>query len=344
MSAAVRMGLIGAGRIAQSYLDVFDVLDDVTLVAVVDPVEDARNRVATRTGAAPFADHESLLQNCDVDAVLVCTPPSTHTEVGRDFIEAGVAVLCEKPLAIYPERARRLIALADSRNVLVTMASKFRYANDVQEAKRILESGTIGETILFENIFASRVPMQGRWNADPAVSGGGVLIDNGTHSVDIARFILGPIVEVSAVEGKRVQGLAVEDTAEMFLRSADGAMGTIDLSWSIDKAVDSYIGIYGAEGTIQVGWRASRYRRANDGEWVDFGTGYDKVAAMSAQVRNFCRAVSGHEQLLITADDAIASVDVVAAAYRSLGRNHWVAVREPVVRSIAGASRDQNVA
>src|SRR3954470_22068817 len=337
------MGLIGAGRIAQSYLDVFDVLDDVSLVAVADPVEDARNSVATRMGAAPFADHESLIKNIDVDAVLVCTPPSTHTEVGRDFIEAGVAVLCEKPLAIYPERARRLIALADSRNVLVTMASKFRYANDVAEAKRIVESGAIGETILFENIFASRVPMDGRWNADPAVSGGGVLIDNGTHSVDIARFVLGPIVEVSAVEGKRVQGLAVEDTAEMFLRSADGAMGTIDLSWSIDKAVDSYIGIYGSEGTVQVGWRASRYRRA-DGDWVQFGDGYEKVAAMSAQLRNFCRAVAGEEDLLITADDAIASVDVVAAAYRSMGRNHWVAVREPVVRSITSGTRGQNVA
>jgi predicted dehydrogenase len=337
------MGLIGAGRIAQAYVDVFEVLDDVTLVAVADTSDEARTKVADRTGCASFADHETLAASVDVDAVLVCTPPATHTEVARDFIQQGIAVLCEKPLAIYPERARRLIALADERNVLVTMASKFRYANDVAEAKRILESGAIGETILFENIFASRVPMGGRWNADPAVSGGGVLIDNGTHSVDIARFMLGPIVEVSAVEGKRVQGLAVEDTAEMFLRSADGAMGTIDLSWSIDKVVDSYIGIYGSAGTVQVGWQASRYRRATDDEWVPFGTGYDKLAAMSAQVRNFCRAVAGEEELLITADDAIASVDVVAAAYRSMGRNHWVAVREPAIRPVLGA-RDQNVA
>ena len=342
MTTPIKMGLVGAGRIAQSYVDVFEVLEDVRLVAVADPMDEARTRVADRTGAAAFPDHEALVRSADVDAVLVCTPPSTHTEVARHFIEHGIAVLCEKPLAIYPERARRLIALADERNVLVTMASKFRYTNDVAEAKRILDSGAIGETILFENIFASRVPMDGRWNADPAVSGGGVLIDNGTHSVDIARFVLGPIVEVSAVEGKRVQGLAVEDTAQMFLRSADGAMGTIDLSWSIDKAVDSYIGIYASEGTILVGWKSSRYRRA-DGEWVQFGTGYDKVAAMSAQVGNFCRAVAGEEDLLITADDAIASVDVVAAAYRSMGRNHWVAVREPVIRSIPGA-RDQNVA
>ncbi len=342
MTGPVKMALVGAGRIAQSYVDVFEVLDDVQLVAVADPVESARMKVAQRTGAVAFEDHESLARSVDVDAVLICTPPATHTEVARHFVDLGIAVLCEKPLAIYPERARRLIAHADERGVLVTMASKFRYAADVAEAKRILDSGALGEAILFENIFASRVPMDGRWNADPAVSGGGVLIDNGTHSVDIARFMIGPIVEVSAVEGKRVQGLAVEDTAQMFLRSADGAMGTIDLSWSIDKAVDSYIGIYGSEGTAQVGWRASRYRRA-DGDWVRFGGGYDKVAAMSAQLRNFCRAVAGDEALLITADDAIASVDVIAAAYRSMGRNHWVAVREPVVRSIT-PELDQNVA
>jgi predicted dehydrogenase len=338
------MGLIGAGRIAQSYVDVFGVLDDVTLAAVADPVADARGKVAERTGCQAFADYEDLAANVDVDAVLICTPPATHVDVARHFVELGVPVLCEKPLAIYPERARRLIALADERGVLVTMASKFRYAKDVAEAKRILTSGAIGETILFENIFASRVPMEGRWNADPAISGGGVLIDNGTHSVDIARYILGPIVEVSAVEGKRIQGLAVEDTAQMFLRSIDGAMGTVDLSWSIDKAVDSYIGIYGSEGTIQIGWRESRYRRANNGDWVTFGAGYDKVDAMSSQVRNFCRAVTGDEELAITADDAIAAVDVVAAAYRSMGRNHWVAVREPVVRSITSGTRGQNVA
>jgi predicted dehydrogenase len=340
------MGLIGAGRIAQSYVDVFGVLDDVTLVAVADPVAEAREKVASVAGCPAFADVESLA-GVGLDGVLVCTPPATHVDVVRHFVDRGVPVLCEKPLAIHPERARRMIEHADGRGVLVTMASKFRYANDVAEAKRILESGAVGETILFENIFASRVPMGGRWNADPAVSGGGVLIDNGTHSVDIARFVLGPIAEVSAVEGKRVQGLAVEDTAQIFLRSVDGVMGTVDLSWSIDKAVDAYIGIYGSDGTIQIGWRTSRYRRANVGEWIEFGTGYDKIAAMSAQVRNFCRAVTGDEDLLITADDAIASVDVVAAAYRSMGRDHWVAVREPVVRSITpnrASVPDQHVA
>ena len=157
------------------------------------------------------------------------------------------------------------------------MAAKFRFVEDVIRARQIVESGILGELIVFENMFASRVDMTRRWNSDPAISGGGVLIDNGTHSVDIVRYFLGPIVEVMAVEAKRVQDLEVEDTATMLLRTADGVLGTVDLSWSIDKATDTYITIYGSQGTISVGWQGARYRQVSSPEWVEFGDGYDKV-------------------------------------------------------------------
>ena len=137
--------------------------------------------------------------------------------------------------------------------------------------------------------------MAGRWNAEPEISGGGVLIDNGTHSVDIARFFLGRISEVHAVEGRRVQGLDVEDTAQMFLRTEQDVLGTVDLSWSIDKSVDYFVRICCSEGTIEVGWQVSRYRKAGAKEWTVFGPGYDKVAAMRAEVLNFARALGGRE-------------------------------------------------
>jgi predicted dehydrogenase len=216
--------------------------------------------------------------------------------------------------------------MAADRNVTFTMATKFRYVDDVIRAKSIVESGILGEIVLFENAFTSRVDMSQRWNSKPEISGGGVVIDNGTHSVDIVRYFVGPIAEVFAVEGKRVQSVAVEDTARVFVRSVGGVLGSIDLSWSINKELDSYLEIYGSHGVIRVGWRDSKYRQLSSQDWVVFGRGYDKVQAMGSQIRNFAKACRGEEPLLVNGGDAIASVEVVEAIYRSLGHDCWTSV------------------
>ena len=260
--------------------------------------------------------------------MIVCTPPSTHPDVAETFLSAGVHVLCEKPLAINSALAENMIALADKKGVLLTMASKFRFVEDVIKAKAIVDSGILGEIILFENAFTSWVDMSKRWNTMPEISGGGVLIDNGTHSVDIIRYFLGPIRDVHVVEGKRLQSEAVEDTVQMFVHSQDGVMGAVDLSWSINKDLDNYIDIYGSGGTVHVGWRGSRYRQASSQDWIAFGNGYDKVQAFSSQLRNLCRAIQGREQLLITSEDALASVQVVETAYESLRQDSWIGVSE----------------
>jgi predicted dehydrogenase len=237
-----------------------------------------------------------------------------------------VHVLCEKPLSIDGESARRMIDAAKTSGAKLTMASKFRYVDDVARAKSIVMSGILGEIVLFENAFTSRVDMSRRWNSDPSMSGGGVLIDNGTHSVDLMRYFLGPLAEVQVVEGKRVQGLSVEDTVRIFVHSTSGVVGNIDLSWSIDKELDNYIKIYGSHGTVSVGWKESKYRQSSSQEWVVFGHGYDKVQAFRRQIVNFTRAIRGEETLLITSEDALASVEVVEAAYAALRRNQWVPV------------------
>jgi predicted dehydrogenase len=128
------------------------------------------------------------------------------------------------------------------------------------------------------------------------------------------------------VEGIPSQGLPVEETVRIFIRSVGGVMGSIDLSWSIDKQLDAFINIYGSHGTISVGWKESKYRQLSSRDWVVFGKGYDKTQAFRSQVQNFSRAVRGKEALLITAQDALASVEVVEAAYASLHQNHWTRV------------------
>jgi predicted dehydrogenase len=115
----------------------------------------------------------------------------------------------------------------------------------------------------------------------------------------------------------------VEDTARIFVRTRSGILGSIDLSWTINKEQPSYISIYGSDGTLLVGWKESKYRRSNNGEWTVFGNGYDKIQAFSSQIDNFARAIRGQEPLVVTRADALASVEVIETAYAALRRNRW---------------------
>jgi predicted dehydrogenase len=319
----VSFALVGTGGIAHSYAAAFQNNPHAALVAVADVRTDAAEAFGAKYGVPAFDSHAAL-PNAEV--VIVCTPPDTHTRISVDLLRGGRHVLCEKPFTLTAADARKMQYEAVKAGRLLTMGSKFRYVADVVKAKQLVAAGDIGEVILFENAFTSRVDMTARWNSRPAVSGGGVLIDNGTHSVDVIRYFLGPLAQVHAVEGLRVQPLPVEDTARLFVRSAAGVMGSVDLSWSINKELDWYVKIYGSRGTINIGWTQSRIKRAG-AEWEVFGSGYDKVQAFTAQVANVARAVRGEEALLITADDAIASVEVIEAAYRSMRAAPWTGVQ-----------------
>ena len=151
-----------------------------------------------------------------------------------------------------------MVEAAERRRRVLTMASKFRYVDDVIRAKSIVDSGILGEIVCSRTSSRRASTWRERWNAEPAISGGGVLIDNGTHSVDIMRYFLGPLAEVQAVEGKRVQDLPSRTPCRIFVRTADGVLGTIDLSWSINKELDSYLTVYGSHGTRPVGWKESQ--------------------------------------------------------------------------------------
>ncbi len=325
---AVKFGLVGAGSIAQAYAQAFAGCEEARLVAVADSRPEAARTLAERCGCCGYASYEAMADVEALDAVVICTPPASHPEICFDFLARRIHVLCEKPLSVDSASAKRMIAAAKHSGALLTMASKFRYVDDVARAKSIVASGILGEIVLFENAFTSRVDMTARWNSDPLVSGGGVLIDNGTHSVDLMRYFLGPLAEVQVVEGKRLQGLPVEDTVRIFVRSLSGVVGNIDLSWSIDKELDSYIKIYGSHGAVSVGWKESKYRQSSSRDWINFGHGYDKVQAFRRQLVNFARAIRGEESLLITPEDALASVEVVEAAYAALRREQWIPVSQ----------------
>ena len=319
----LRLLLVGCGGIAAAYLQALAKTPGLVLAAVVEP-DPARATPAGVLRHASLAAWRAAGPVCD--AALVLTPPASHEAIAVELLAAGLHVLCEKPLAPTVAAAERMLAAARAAGRRLMMGSKFRYTPDVAQAHRLLREGACGDVVLYENVFCSHVDMSRRWNADAPQSGGGVLIDNGCHSVDIARFLLGPIARVQAQFGRRAQAVAVEDTARLLFTSRSGALGSIDLSWSVHKETDSYVRVHGTRGTVEVGWRGSRWKRVG-GEWQAIGAGYDKVAAFAGQLRDFADAIGGRSPVIGDAD-ALASVVVVDCAYRSERESRWIDVPE----------------
>jgi predicted dehydrogenase len=331
VSVALRFALVGAGRNAETYALAFERLAARGIARIAGIVDGrtggAARDLADRLLCSRFSSYEEMsAAGCELDAVVLCTPPATHAEIAVHFLQRRIHVLCEQPLSSDAGSARRMAQEAASADALLAVASKFLFVGDVTDAGRLVASGVIGEIMQAESCFAWRVDMAARWRSDPALSGGGVLSDNGGHAVDLMRFFLGPLVGVQAVEGARRLGLDVEESVRLLVRNVQGAVGSIDLSWNVGKDAESYLTLYGTEGTLHLGWRESRYRPATSPGWTPFGTGYDKVRACQRQIENFARAIRGDEEPRTTMEDALASMAVIEAAYRALHVSRWTPV------------------
>lgn len=325
----LRFGLVGAGGIAQAYAQAFAQSDCCELVGVADVRLDSAKALAETVSATAYEDYKQLSEiEPKLDALIIATPPNLHADVACYFLERKIPVLCEKPLCLTIADAIRVTKAAESNGVQFAMASKFRYCDDVIKAKGIVASGVLGEVLQFENAFTAKVDMSKRWNSNKEISGGGVLIDNGTHSVDIVRYFLGGIDAVLAVDAGGTQGLAVDENVKMFAKTKTGVTASIDLTWGINKELPYFISIHGTNGSLHVGWRESKYKLNSNPDWTVFGTGYDKVASFRGKIENFSRALRGKDELLIQPEDALASVMVIDAAYKSLEQNHWQPVEE----------------
>ena len=324
----LKFALIGTGGIAQTYAQAFQTSNCCEMVAVADVNQDSAKAFAEQFGAKTFSDYKTLAENSEIDAVIIATPPNSHPEIAMFFMRKGVHVLCEKPLCLSVTQAQAMIETAAQKGVVFTMATKFRYCEDVVKAKAILASGVLGEIVQFENAFTAKVDMSKRWNSNKEIAGGGVLIDNGTHSVDIVRYFLGAITEVLAVETSGTQNLSVDENVKLLAKTANGVIASVDLTWGINKELPNFISVYGTNGTLHIGWRESRYKLNSSPDWNTFGKGYDKVQAFRSKIENFRNAIVNGEDLLTKPEDALASVEVIEAAYKSLNQNLWQKVIE----------------
>lgn len=326
MSTPYALGIVGTGAIGALHVETATALAEIRLAAICDVQPKLVTEMARRSGARAYTRYQELAYEERLDGVILCTPPVTHPPLAQFYLERGIDVLCEKPLAVDGAAAREMLGCAERNGRLLMLASKFRYVEGVLAARRLLHDGALGAIRHAEIVFASNVDMRSRWNSDPAQSGGGVVIDNGVHAADICRYLFGPVVSVAAVAYERGPDLRVEDSAYLYLGTENGPGVTVDISWSIQPRLAHYIRVFGERGRLCVGWKQTTLSRGAAGDATLVASGYSKRDAFLALHRDFVASSGGQGRPRIDAADALASIEVIDAAYASIRHGGRTAV------------------
>jgi UDP-N-acetyl-2-amino-2-deoxyglucuronate dehydrogenase len=242
-----RAAVVGCGDVSVVHLQAIEKLDNAELVGVCDTDHDRATAAAERYGVPLFTDHRQLLAAVRPDVVHVCTPHDQHTPVVVDCLDARVAVLVEKPVAHTVAEADRLIAAAGRQpDVKVGICLQNRYNAATRAARDLLGSGELGRVLGGSaTVLWHREPAYYRsrpWRGRKDHSGGGVLINQAIHTLDLLEWLLGDVVRVRGHAGRyALDDIDVEDTASMLLDHAGGARSV--LFATVGNVVDSPVTI-----------------------------------------------------------------------------------------------------
>ena len=228
---------------------------DLAGVADLDPAL-ARKAVQLGGGGASvpdFGDYRALFDSGALDAVVVSTPPATHEAISVAALDAGLHVLCEKPLANSVPAARRMVERAGEASRVLATGFNHRYFPAIQRVRQAVESGELGELDHVRG-YAGHVglsELQGAaWLRDPEAMGGGALVDNGIHVIDLVRHILGEVRDVSGLVSDRVWNIpGAEDNGIALLRSSEGRIASLHASWTEWRGYRFWLAAYGERGT-----------------------------------------------------------------------------------------------
>lgn len=235
------IAIVGAGGIGRAHALRGLQSDAVTVVAVADPSAASRE-FAAQCGIPWFGDHLTMLGAARPACVIIATPNAQHVDIGLDCIERGVALLVEKPIADSVAEARRLCDAAAMRGVPLMVGHQRRHNPILASARRMVADGILGRPVSVTAMSTWLKPDAYFDTAWRRLPGGGPVLINLIHDIDLLRFLLGDIRSVQAVTSNAVRGHAVEDTAAILLTFTNGALGAISVTdtatapWNWDLA------------------------------------------------------------------------------------------------------------
>ena len=247
----IRVAIIGCGLVGQKRARA---LAGAKLVACVDPDRSRAGDLARNAkGCAVFPDWRSVIRNDQIDVVIVATPPNLLAEISGAAVREGKHVLVEKPGARNVDELRGLISIAESAGVRVRVGFNHRYHPAFQQARELVDSGKIGSLMFIRARYGhgGRKEYDREWRARPEISGGGELIDQGTHLIDLAHWFLGEFEEVDGFAHTYFWEIPVDDNAFLLLKTKEKKVAFLHASWTEWKNTFSFE-IYGRGGKLQV--------------------------------------------------------------------------------------------
>ncbi len=334
MDLKVHFAVAGCGTISRFHLNAIRSIEDAALCGVYDTVPESAGAAAAAYGVQVYPTYAALVADRAVDAVCICTPSHLHAPLALEAIRAGKHVLVEKPVALTLADCDAIAAAAQRAGVQVGVVSQLRYGPAIARVRHALESGLLGRLTRCDLYMKYYRPQSyydsGTWRGTLSMDGGGALMNQGIHGVDLVRYLMGPVDSIYALSGTLVRDIEVEDTLTAVVAWHCGAHGVIQASVGDYPGFPRRIEINGEAGTIVVEedrivkWEVEGGDacRAYEQPAAPGVRSHSEAAAIDpaghiAQLRNFIDAVRGEGTLLVDEAEGRKALALVLAAYHS---------------------------
>lgn len=333
----LRVGLIGAGGIAQQHAYCYEHIPEAKIVAVADIVPERAEAIAKRFGAVALDHGDKIFERNDLDMVDICLPTYLHCEYTLKAVEKKLHVLCEKPIALTVEQGIKMIDATKKANVKFMVAQVLRYFPENVKAKEVMENGSIGDPVMIRTYRGGVHPGRVReWYADINRSGGAIQ-DTLIHDIDFLKCCLGPVKDVY-VKGntfKRQPNLEY-DLVSMQFKNGVIAHLTVDWSRPVSGHFSTRMEIVGTKGLVEFNMDDTAPLQtllSNDGNQKD-GVAIPESPLdprsnpYSKEIIEFIKCVETDSEPPIPAKEALESLNIVMAALESEKSKKPISVKE----------------
>src|SRR5437588_1885665 len=253
MTEPLRFGLVGCGVIGPVHAEAISLLPDAVLVSVADLIPERAQTLAARYGAIPYTDLSTMLEREGLDVVIICTPSGRHGEHACQVMRSGRHVIVEKPMEIRRAALDEMLRVQRETGVKLAVISQHRFDPASQQVRKLLDEQTFGRLVLGNAVNpwwrSQEYYDSGAWRGTWELDGGGVLMNQSIHSIDLLQWFMGPVKSVYAYTDTLVHHMETEDVAVAVLRFANGALGTIAATTGAYPGVATRVEIFGDQGS-----------------------------------------------------------------------------------------------